>query len=78
MGLPKRPRDPAELADFVGRMAIGELANDKDAILNPPKPSVKVKAANARAANLSPERRAEIARLAAAARWNKAGTPTAR
>ena len=65
----KRPRDPAQLANMIGQIAIGELPNDKDEILNPPEPSVKVRAAHARAASLPPERRKEIAQKAAAARW---------
>ena len=69
MPTPKRPRDPAQLAHLVGQMATGEIPNDKDEILNQQEPSVKVKAAEARAASLSAERRSEIARNAAAARW---------
>ena len=69
-----RPKDPAELANFLGQMATGEIPNDKDEILNPPEPDVKVKAAKARAAALSPERRSEIARKAATARWTPSKT----
>ena len=50
----KRPRDPAELADLVGRMATGEIPNDKDEILNPPEPTGKAKGAQARASALTP------------------------
>ena len=64
-----RPRDPAQLAALVGKMATGELPNDKDEILNPPEPSEKAKAAHARADSLTPDRRSEIARKAAEARW---------
>lgn len=41
-----RPRDPAQLAALVGKMATGVLPNDKDEILNPPEPSDKAKAAS--------------------------------
>ena len=34
----KRPKDPVELAALVGRIATGELPNDKDEILNQPDP----------------------------------------
>lgn len=61
-----RPRDPAQLADVVGRIATGDLTNDKAEILAGP--TAKQRAAYARAASLTPERRREIARKARAAR----------
>ena len=64
----KRPRDPAQLAHLVGQIATGELPNDKDEILDPPPPTAKQRAAYARAASLTPERRREIAQKANAAR----------
>ena len=45
-----RPRDPTQLAHVVGQIVTGELPNDKDDILDPPEPSIKVKGAKARAA----------------------------
>ena len=72
--MPKRPRDPAELAKQVFDIAIGEV---EDTV------SEKMKSENmkgqaggrvggaARAAKLTPEERAEIARIAASARWKK-------
>ena len=66
-----RPRDPAQLAHMVGQIATGELPNDKDEILNPPRPPRQAKAGRARARSLTPERRSEIAREAAATRWGK-------
>ena len=71
-----RPKDPAELANVIGQIATGEPLNDKDEILDPPEPDVKVKAA--RAASLPAERRSEISRRAATARWRRVtnGTST--
>ena len=68
---PKRPRDPAQLAKLVVDMTTGEVPNDKDQVLaamadeHEPTGSAK-----ARAASQTPERRSEIARKAAAARWS--------
>ena len=64
----KRPRDPAQLANVIGQIATGEIPNDKDEILNPPEPTAKQRGGHARAASLTPERRAEIARQGALAR----------
>lgn len=72
-----RPRDPAALAHVIGQIATGELRNDKDEILNPPPPTAKQRAAYARAASLTPERRLEIARGAIAARNAKRGVAPA-
>ncbi len=68
MAIHRRPKDPAERATLIGRIATGELPNDKDEILNPPRPSQQTKAARARARALTPERRREIAQKARAAR----------
>ena len=70
----KRPRDAAGLARVVVDMATGEIPNDKDEVLAAinwqDEPTGRAKGAKARAASQSPERRAEIARKAAAARWS--------
>lgn len=63
-----RPKDPAQLADLIGRIAVGELPNDKAEILNPPPLTASQLGGRARAAALSPARRQEIARKARAAR----------
>ena len=68
--IPKRPRDPNQLAKLVVDMATGAVPNDKDEILNPPPPAGRVNSAKARAASQTPERRREVARKAAAARWS--------
>lgn len=71
---PKRPRDPIQLAKLVGDIATGQAKDE------PPKPDDPAtefarkggrKGGPARAEALSPERRKEIAKKAAAARWRK-------
>ncbi len=70
---PKRPRDPNQLAKLIADIATGEVAEKT------PEPSAMgalgreggLKGGKARAAALSPERRAEIAKKAAAKRWGK-------
>ncbi len=66
----KRPADAIGLAVMVGKIATGEIEDDAD----------KTKSAaaqlgslggKARAANMTPDRRAEIARKAAEKRWKK-------
>jgi hypothetical protein len=71
MPTPERPRDGSQLAKLVVHMATGAVPNDKDEILNPPEPPGRATGAKARAASQTPERRREIARKAAAARWAK-------
>ena len=71
MKRPRRPRDPVELATLVVDMATGEVPNDKEQVLaafsDQKQPA---KSAKARAASQTPERRSEIAKRAAAARWS--------
>lgn len=73
MPTPKRPRDPIARAKVVMDMLIGEVPNDKDQVLgtaeDQSQPTGPAKAAQARAASQTPERRREVARKAAAARW---------
>jgi hypothetical protein len=65
---PKRPRDPNQLAKLIVGIASGEETNEP-----PAKDEAAValgrKGGAARAAKMTPERRAEIARKAAAKRW---------
>jgi hypothetical protein len=64
------PRDPNQLAKMIADMAYGEAEPEPQ---GPAKhaPSVELgrHGGKARAAKLSPERRSEIAKVAAAARW---------
>ena len=73
MSLPKRPRDPNQLAKLVVDMATGEVPNDKEEVLaalsKQEQPTGRAKSAKARAASQTAERRSEVARKAAAARW---------
>jgi hypothetical protein len=79
MSMPKRPcrpRDPFQLAHQVFQEAIGEAPReDPDAGKNPAAVARGklggIKGGKARASNLSPERRREIATRAANARWKK-------
>ena len=65
----RRPADTARCAVMVGRISVGEIEDTRY------KEPAKVKAgkagAKARAKALSPERRAEIAKVAAKARWGE-------
>lgn len=68
---PKRPRDPFQLAKLIGDISTGEVVDAPE--------TKKIKATRAsgskggasRARILTPEQRAEIARIAAEARWKK-------
>jgi len=65
----KRPADVIGNAAHVMRIATGEIevkvAITEDAVV------LGEKGGNARAAKMTPEQRSEVARLAAAARWEK-------
>ena len=70
----KRPADAVGLAVLIGRIATGEVddvapddGKDKAA------QAMGKKGGTARASSMSPERRAEIAKAAAAKRWSKVG-----
>ena len=69
---PKRPSDPNQLAKRIIDIAIG---NAPDARKDPAAVALGrrggLKGGKARAASLTPEKRAEIARRAARARWDK-------
>lgn len=73
---PDRPRDPAELGRLVVEMATGQRPNDSFEDGDPPPESEgRARGGTARAAALAPERRREIAKKAAAARWSAEGSP---
>ena len=71
MALPKRPRAPFERSKLIFDMAIGEVPNDMEHERQQANPTGQVKGAKARAASQTPERRSEVARKAAAARWGR-------
>jgi hypothetical protein len=71
---PKRPRDPNQLGKHIVDLSVGEVS---EAELAPDSPAVEfarqggLKGGQARAQVLTPERRREIARVAAKSRWKK-------
>ena len=75
----KRPRDPAQLAKLMIDIASGEVEDrepehsleGKDAAAVSLGRRGGLKGGKVRAANMTPERRAEIARKAAKARWSR-------
>ena len=67
---PARPRDTNQLAKRVIDVATGTESDE------PPEPKGKQVSALARAASLTPERRQEIGRKAAAARWGERNAST--
>lgn len=65
----KRPADAIGLAVLVGRIATGEVEDEREA-LSSAAAEMGRKGGKARAEAMTPERRAEIARAAAAKRWS--------
>jgi hypothetical protein len=76
---PKRPRDPNQLAKYIVDLATGEIDEAGPPPPDPNKDQAAVslgrrgglKGGAARAASLTPQERTEIARKAAAKRWNR-------
>lgn len=68
---PKRPRDPNQLAKLIVDIATGEETDTPAEAKDKAAQALGKKGGKARAASMSPERRAEIARKAAAKRWAK-------
>jgi hypothetical protein len=71
--MPKRPRDPNQLAKLIVDIATGEAAdNVSDSKRRPSKRRAGgLRGGKARAKSLGPNERHEIAKLAARARWKK-------
>jgi hypothetical protein len=69
---PKRPRDPNQLAKAIVDLATGETS-DKPTVHQARARKAGAIGGPARAKALTPEQRAEIARVAASARWKKGG-----
>lgn len=67
--LPKRPRDPAQLAKFIVDVATGVVEESHGKAPNRAKGGIK--GGRARAKALTPSQRSEIARAASVARWKK-------
>lgn len=71
--LPKRPRDTNELARLIVGLATGETEEAEAPVTSPMGELGRaggLKGGKARAAALTPEQRSEIAKKAAAKRWN--------
>jgi len=66
----KRPADAIGLAVMVGKIATGEIEDEREA-LSSAAAELGRKGGQKRAENMTPERRAEIARKAAEKRWSK-------
>ena len=70
-----RPRDPLQLAKLIGDIATGQtndrVDDGKDTAISELARAGGLKGGRARADSLTVERRREIARRAAAARWNR-------
>ena len=68
---PKRPRDANQLAKFIVDVATGDADAETPLEKSAAQRKGGLKGGAARAASLTPEQRAEIARTAADARWKK-------
>ena len=64
----KRPADAVARAVMIGRIATGEVEEEREA-LSSAAAELGRKGGQKRAENMTPERRAEIARKAAEKRW---------
>ena len=67
----KRPADAIGLAVMIGKIATGEIEDERDEKLSSAAAELGRKGGKARAEGMTPERRAEIARKAASARWDR-------
>jgi hypothetical protein len=67
----KRPRDPIALAKLIGDIATGQVEDKVEDKRDPAAVAMGKKGGKARAGKITPERRAEIARKAASARWRR-------
>lgn len=66
----KRPADAIGLAVMIGKIATGEIEDDREE-LSSAAAQLGSKGGKKRAENMTPERRAEIAKRAAEKRWGK-------
>jgi hypothetical protein len=71
----KRPRDPIQLAKLIGDIATGQVEDKVEDNRDPAAVALGRKGGlaggKARAKSLSPEKRSDIARKAAAKRWTR-------
>ena len=72
--MPKRPRDPNQLAKLIVDIAVGDAEDNVSESKRNPKRKGRaggLKGGKSRSASLTPEQRQDIARDAAQARWKK-------
>jgi hypothetical protein len=72
--MPKRPRDPNQLAKLIVDIATGEAQDDLSTVKRQPSRKGRaggLKGGKSRAKTLGPNERHEIAKLAVRARWKK-------
>ena len=65
----KRPADAIGRAVHIGKIATGEIEDERDEGLSSAAAELGRKGGKKRAENMTPERRKEIAQKAAASRW---------
>ncbi len=68
---PRRPRDPNQLAKAIVDIATGEMPTTRLSVTEERASKAGAKGGPARANALTPEQRAQIASVAAKARWKK-------
>ena len=66
----RRPADAVARAVMIGKIATGEIEDERDPVSSAAAEMGR-RGGKARAENMTPERRAEIARAAAAKRWER-------
>jgi len=66
-----RPRDPIQLGKLIVDIATGQVEDREDDKRDAAAVALGKKGGKARAASMTPERRAEIARKAASKRWDR-------
>jgi ribosomal protein L10 len=73
LNMANRPRDPNQLAKLIVDIATGDAEDSVSPAKRTPAPQRKagIKGGKARAKSLTPAERAEIAQIAAKARWKK-------
>lgn len=69
--MPKRPRDPNQLAKMIVDLSTGEIEEKPESVKAESGRKGGLKGGVARAEKLSPKRRSEIAKKAAETRWSK-------
>lgn len=75
--MPKRPRDANQLAKMIADISTGDVEDTTSEKMKDAKATGRpggLKGGKARAKNLTPEERADIARFAATVRWKKSET----